>query len=154
MSSKHPTQANKPPPMRGIIIEPPRDVEASAPPLANYVTVRGGADCAVLEFYYIPPRRWTEFHAAREANSDGGMLGIERIGDVGVARVPPVARVSLPFLSAAELVTSLIELAAESMGDLRDDGPALLARVAAAAGLIQRVGEGVRAATPPSEGKP
>jgi len=123
-------QSNKPPPMKGILIESPRDVEASAPPLANYVTVRGSADCAVIEFYYIPPRRWMEFHAARESGSDGGPLAIERVGDVGIARVLPVARVSLPFVAAAELVTSLVELAAESADDLRNDGPALLARIA------------------------
>ncbi len=132
MSENDPTRT--PTPLKGVLIEPPREVEAVPPPVSNFVTVRGGADCAILDFYYVPPRRWAEIEAARLS---GETTVIERHDDVGVARMQPVARVSLPFFAAAELVTSLVEMAASSARDMREDGPSLLARLAEATRSVQ-----------------
>lgn len=102
------------------------------PPMINEVTVTGGIDCATVELFYLPNGKWLD------ASMRGTDAETHYDRNVGVLRMPPVARFALPFSVAAELIAKLIETAADGVEDLKGDTPAILARINDASARIQR----------------
>lgn len=130
---QHPPPKQAPPKLKAVMLEPPREVDAVAPPLVNEIVVNGGVDCVMVDFYYLSRSRFLEL-------ADSGEVTERKLNDpeIGVHRMPPTARVSMPFVVAAELVTKLFEAAAEGMVDIRDLGPGFIDRIAVAMNGLQK----------------
>lgn len=95
-----------------ILIKPPPEIDATPPAFANQVRVLGGTDAMIVHLYFVSPTRLLgveEGHPQPGVRKEKGNIVIE---------TEPVARVSIPLTTAAELATLIIKTAVESAPSL------------------------------------